>query len=126
MKNDSVDGHVVARLQNICERGGTESSVTFADQKFRRIPAVIAANVGDDELRDGTCVGIDAPEIFILRFADGMTESGADGVDENHVGAIEKSVGVVGDLIRSGRSVVAVFGDDTARTEGAHMKPDRG
>ena len=32
---------------------------------------------------------IDAPEILVLRFADGAAEAGADGIDEDQVGFVE-------------------------------------
>ena len=67
---------------------------------------------------------IDAPEILVLRFAHGVAESGADGIDENHVGFIEQGVGVVFDFVGRGRSGSGVGVDDAARTECAHVQPD--
>ncbi len=63
-QDDAVEVNAVALLQIVAERGGAEGAVAFADQEFRRVPAVVAAEIGDDELREGFDVFVDTVEIF--------------------------------------------------------------
>ena len=123
-QHDAVDVNAVVLLQIISKRSGAEGAVTFADQKFRRVPAVVAIEIDVDELREHFYVLIHAPEILVLRFADGVAEAGADGIDEDHVGFVEQGIGVVFDFVRRGWSGGVVGIDDAARAEGAHMQPD--
>ena len=51
-------------------------------------------------LRERFHVLIDAPEILVLRLADRAAVTGADGIDEHHVGLVEQGAGVVYDLVR--------------------------
>ena len=119
-----VDGVVI--LQIIAQGGRAEGAVAFADQKLRRVPAVVAAQVGDDELREGLDVFVDAVKIFFLRFADGVAVAGAHGVDEDEIGFVEEALGVVHELVRSRRREDAVHGQRAARAEGAHVQPHGG
>ena len=82
-------------LQIISERGRAKRAVAFADQKFRRIPAVVAADVGVDELAERCYVLIDPLEILVFRFADRVAVAGAHRVDEHEVGFVEQALGVV-------------------------------
>src|SRR6202042_2578042 len=101
----SVDVDAVMRLQIICQGRGAKSAVAFADEKFRRIPAIVAAEVGVDELREHFYVLIKAPKIFVLGFADGATETGADRIDENEVGFVEQGICIVFKFVRSRRGL---------------------
>ena len=123
-QHDAVDVNAVVLLQIISERGGTEGAVTFADEKFRGVPAIIAIEIDVDELREHFDVLVHAPEIFILGFGDGVAETSADGIDEHHIGFIEQGIGVVFDFVGRGRSGGVVGVDDAARAEGAHVQPD--
>ena len=123
-KHDAVDVNAVVLLQIISERGGAEGAVTFADKKFRGVPAIVAIEVDVDELRKHFYVLIHAPEILVLRLADGVAEAGADRINENHVGFVEQRIGVVFDFVWRGRSSGVVGIDDAARSEGAHVQPD--
>src|SRR5277367_3340210 len=123
-EHDAVDVNAVVLLQVIAEGSGTEGAVTFADEKFRRVPAVVAIDIDVDELREHFDVLIYSPEIFILGFAYGVAEACADGVYEHHVGFVEQGIRIVFNFVRRGRSVGVVGGDDAARTEGAHVQPD--
>src|SRR6266851_8592626 len=98
-QDDAVEVHAVVLLQIMSERGGAESAVAFADQEFRGIPAIVAADVESDELRERFNILIDAPKILVLRFADSVAEAGADGIEEDHVGLVEQRAGIVGELI---------------------------
>src|SRR6202011_1089663 len=69
---------------------------------------------------------INAPKILVLRFADGVAESGADGVDEDHIGFVEQRALIVLKLVGRRRRVFGVGGDDAARSEGAHVQPNGG
>src|SRR6266576_435490 len=89
-ENDAVEVHAVMFLQVVAERGRAEGAITFADEEFRGVPAAVAADIQSDELSEGLHVLIDAPEIFVLRFADGAAEARADGIDEDHIGFVEK------------------------------------
>src|ERR1700720_175296 len=108
-------------LQVVAEGGRAERAITFADEEFGGVPAIVAVDVHGDELRERFYVLIDAPKIFVLRLADGMAEAGADGIDEDHVGLIEQSGLIVLELVGRRGSVLGVGGDDTAWTEGAHV-----
>src|SRR5258705_5591574 len=101
-EDDAVEVHAVMFLQVIAERGGAEGAVAFADEEFGRVPAAIAADVQSDELCEGFYVLVDPPEVFVLRFADGVAEAGADGIDENHVGLVEECAGIVLQLVWRG------------------------
>src|SRR5882724_67877 len=94
-EDDAVEVHAVMILQVVAERGGAESAVAFADEEFGGVPAAVAADVQGDELGEGLYVLIDAPEVLVLRFADGVAEAGADGIDEDHIGLVEQRAGVV-------------------------------
>src|SRR6202789_3592710 len=122
---DAVDVNAVAGLEVIAEGGGAEGAVAFTDEKFRRIPAVVAIEIDVDELGEGFHVLIDAPEIFVLGFADGAAESGADGINEDQIGLVEEGVGVVFNFVGGGRSGRGVGIDHAARAEGTHVQPDR-
>src|SRR6266436_7366316 len=76
--HDAIEVEAVMRLQVVRERGGAKRAVAFTDEKFRRVPAVVAADIRVDELRQGFNVLIDAPEILVLGFADGVAEASAD------------------------------------------------
>src|ERR1700732_1233497 len=82
-QHDAVEIHAVVILQIVGEGGGAEGAVALADQEFGGVPAIVAADVDGDEFGEGLDVGIYAPEILVLGFADGVTEAGADGVDED-------------------------------------------
>ena len=122
--NDAVQVDAVAALQQIGESGVTEGAVTFTDKEFRGVPTIVAGDVGLHELCQGTGVLIDAPKVLVLSLADGFAETGADGIDENEVGAIEQTVGIVFESVGRGRSDVRIHGDHALRTEGAHVQPD--
>src|SRR6266513_2605374 len=77
--------HGVTRLQIISERRGAERAVTLTDQEFRRIPAVVAADVGDDKLREGLHVLVDPVEVLVFRLANGVAVTRAHGFDETQV-----------------------------------------
>src|SRR6266404_2029384 len=85
-EDDAVEVHAVVFLEIVAERGGAEGAIAFANQEFRGVPAAIAADVQGDELGEGLYVLIDAPKVFVLRFANGAAEARADGIDEDHVG----------------------------------------
>src|SRR5579859_1456043 len=119
-----MNGVVV--LQIISERGGTEGAVAFAYQKLGRIPAVVAAEVGVDELSEGVDVFVNAVKILVLRFADGVAVAGAHGVDEDEVGLVEQALGIVDEFIGRGRSEGAVDGPGAARAESAQVQPHGG
>src|SRR5258706_143003 len=121
---DAVEVHAVMGLQVVSESGGTEGAVTLADEEFGRVPATVAVYVHGDELRQGFYVLIDAPKVFVLRFAYGMAEACADRVDEDHIGFIEQRALIVLQLVGRRRSVFGVRGDDAARSEGAHVQPN--
>ena len=101
-QDDAVEMDAVVLLQIIAERGGAEGAVTFANQKFRRVPAIIAAEVGDDELCEGFDVLVDAVEIFFGGFAHGVAVAGAHRVDENEVGFVEEAFAVVDEFVGAG------------------------
>src|SRR5580658_2400925 len=103
-QHNTVDVNAVMLLQIISQRGGAEGAVTFADEKFRRVPAIAAIEIDVDELREHFYVLIDAPEILVLRLADGVTETGADGVNEDHVGLVQQGIRVVFYFVGSRRS----------------------
>ena len=113
-------------LQIIPQRRRAEGAVAFSDQKLRRIPAVVAAQVGDDELRESLYIFIDPVKIFFLSFADGVAVARAHGVDEDEIGFVEEALGVVHELVRSRRRKDAVHGVRAARPKGAHVQPHGG
>ena len=119
-----MDGVVV--LQIIAESGGAECAVAFADEELRRIPAIVAAEVGVDELAEGFDVFVDAVEVFFVGFANGVAVTGAHGVDEDEVGFVEKAFTVVDEFVRGGRSELRVESPNAARAECAHVQPHGG
>ena len=125
-QDDAVEMNAVVLLQIIAERGGAEGAVAFADQEFRRVPAIVAAEIGDDELREGFDVFVDTVEVFFGGFADRVAVAGAHGVDEDEVGFVEEAFAVVDEFVGSGRSEGAVDGPGAARAEGAHVQPHGG
>jgi len=80
------------RLQIVRERSGAKGAVAFTDEKFRRVPAVVAADVRVNELRQGFYVLIDAPEILVLGFADGVAEACAHRVNEDQIRFVQEAV----------------------------------
>src|SRR5882672_1877982 len=99
-EDDAVEVHAVVFLEVVAEGGGAESAVTFADEEFGGVPAAVAADVQRNELGEGLYVLVDAPKVFVLRFADGVTESGADWIDKDHIGLVEQRAGIVLQLVR--------------------------
>ena len=124
-EDDAVEVHAVMRLQVVTEGGGAERAVAFADEEFGRVPPAITADVHGDELRERFYVLVDAPEILVLRFADGVAEAGADGIEEHHVGFVEQRAGIVGEFVRRRRSGFRVRGEHATRAESAHVQPHR-
>src|SRR5262249_34662009 len=122
---DTVQINVVAVLQVVGERGVAERPVAFADQKFRRVPTVVARNVNLDELCERLYVGVDAPEIFVLRFADRGAEARTDGVDKDESGRRGEVLRFFWELVGGGRGDACFCGSDAARTKRANMKPYR-
>src|SRR6266480_6656983 len=118
--------HGVTRLQIISERRGAERAVTFTDQEFRRIPAVVAADVGDDKLREGLHVLVDPVEVLVFRLANGVAVTRAHGVDEDQVGLVEETFAIVHEFVGSGRRKNAVYGVRAPRPERAHVQPHGG
>src|SRR5882757_1320975 len=119
-EDDAVEVHAVVFLEVVAERGGAESAVAFANQEFGGVPAAVAADVKGDELGKGFYVLVYAPKVFVLRFADGVAEAGADWIDKDHIGLVEKGAGIVLEFIRRRRSGFGVGGEHAARSEGAH------
>src|SRR5882762_6109968 len=114
-EDDAVEVHAVVFLEVVAEGGGAEGAIAFADEEFGRVPAAVTADVQGDELCEGLYVLIDAPEVFVLRFADGVAEAGADGIDKDHIGLVEKGAGIVLQLVWRRRSGFGVGGEDAAR-----------
>ena len=125
-QDDAVQVNRVVVLQIISQSGGTERAVALANQKLGRIPAVVAAQVGVDELSEGVHVFIDAVEIFFRRFADNVAVPGAHGVDEDEIVLVEKAFGIVHELVGGRRSEGAVDGPSAARAESTHVQPHGG
>src|SRR5258707_9751040 len=123
-EDDAVEVHAVVFLEVVAEGGGAEGAIAFGDEEFRGVPAAVAADVQGDELCEGLYILIDAPEVFVLRFADGVAEAGADWIDEDHVGLVEQGTGIVLKFIRRGRSGFGVGGEDAAGSEGSHVQPN--
>ena len=101
------------------EHAAARGAVRFAEQEFRRVPAVVLGQVSLDELLDRTCVLIDAPEIAVLVRRDRGRVAGADRVDEHEIAAVEQAVGVVLHRIGRGRREVRQGGLDAPRRERA-------
>jgi len=103
------------RLQIIRKRRRAEGAIAFPDEKFRGIPAAIAADVGADELRQRFDILVDAPEILVLRFADGVAEARSHRVKEDQIRFVQQAMWILGELVRSGRRGIGVHGDHPAR-----------
>src|SRR5882762_6101990 len=115
-EDDAVEVHAVVFLEVVAERGGAEGAVAFADEEFGRVPAAVTADVQGDELGEGLYVLVDAPEVFVLRFADGVAEAGADWIDEDHVGLVEQGAGIVLKFIRRRWSGFGVGGEEDRKS----------
>src|SRR5882762_3022658 len=115
-EDDAVDVHAVVFLEVVAEGGGAEGAIAFADEEFGGVPAAVAADVQGDELGEGLYVLIDAPEVFVLRFADGVAEAGADWIDEDHVGFVEKGTGIVLKFVGRRRSGFGVGGEEDRKS----------
>src|SRR6267154_257531 len=110
------------RLQIIAERRRAERAVTLSNQKFWRIPAVIAAQVSDDKLREGFHVLVNAVKILVLRFADGVAVARTHGINEDQIGFVEQTFGIVHELVWRGRRERAVNGVHAAWSKRAHVQ----
>ena len=102
-------------LQVIRKRRRAEGAVAFANEKFRGIPAAVAADVGADELRQRLDVLIDAPEILVLRLAHGVAEARSHGVKEDQIRFVQEAVRILGKLVGSGGCRIGIHGDHSAR-----------
>lgn len=124
--DDAIEVHPVMRLQIVDQGGRSECAVTFPNEEFRRIPAIVPADVCADELRQGPGILIDTPEILILGFAFRMAEAGADGIDEYEIGGIQQAVLIVGELVGRRRRRFSIRSDHPPGAKGTHVQPDRG
>ncbi len=113
--------HRVPVLQIIAERGRAKGAVALAHQKLRRIPAIVAIDVGVDVLAERIHVFVDAVEIRRLSLADDVTVAGAHRVNEHHVGLVEEAFGVIHELVRRRRGKLAVGVVATRRGPNAPM-----
>src|SRR5690606_30754190 len=92
-----------------------------------RIPALVLGGPLADELGDALGILIDAPVVLAFALADGAAEAGADGIDEHHVGDIERALVVVDNLVRRRAIVLGVRRQhQTLWAERAHVQPQRG
>ena len=110
-------------LQVIGESGVSEGAVTFANQKLWRIPAVVAAQIRDDELREGLDVLVNPVEVFVLGLAHGVAIAGAHRIDKYQIGFVQQALGVIHQFIGRGRRERPVNGVGAPGAEGAHVQP---
>ena len=104
---------------------GARGAIGFACQEFWREPAVIACDVQADEIANGFNILLEAVPILCLLTFHGTAVACAHRVNENEVGVIEDGILVVGQLERGRRQFAFVGEDYAARTEHAHVQPDR-
>ena len=89
-------------VQLVREHAAACGAVRFAEQVFRRIPAVVLRQVALDELLQRIRILVDAPEVAILVRRNRSRIAGADRVDEQ-VAVVDHAVRVVFHLVRRGR-----------------------
>jgi len=84
LEHDTVEIDAVL-VQPPRHHAGPRRAVGLAEQEFRRVPAVVKAEVSLDEVRNRARVGIDTPEVALdVRRHCGRV-AGANGVDEDEV-----------------------------------------
>ena len=70
-------------------------------RNFGEFQRSLRLKIGDDELTEGFDVFVDAVEVFVRGFANGVAVTGAHGVDEDEVGLVEKAFIVVDEFVRA-------------------------
>jgi hypothetical protein len=113
----------VVGLQQVRQLRRTGGAIALAEQEFRRLPAAIFVEEFGDEFGEGVAIGVDAPESLFLVRAGDAREAGAGGVDEHQIRGIKQALVIGRHLVGGSRQMLVAIGDDTARTEGAHMQP---
>ena len=126
-QHDAVQAVAVeAAFQHLGQLGGAGGAIAFTRQILGRVPALVLGGPLTDELGDALGILIDPPVILAFALADGAAEAGADGVDEHHVGNVERALFVVDDLVGRGAIVLGVRRQNKAlRAERAHVQPQR-
>ena len=111
-------------LQHSGKLRGTRCAIAFADQEFRRSPAIIARDVLIDEI--GEPVGILDDAVELRRcFPRGRTAvPRGNRVDEDEVRGIEKRILIVRDGVRRGHPL-AIGSQHHALWSHAHMREKR-
>ena len=108
------------------EDGRARSTVAFAEDVLRRVPAIVPGEEAADEALEGVAVAVDSVEGFGLVLAEGAAEAGAGGVDEDDVGYVEERVFVVDDAVGRAFLMLGVRSDDALGAEGSHVQPHGG
>ncbi len=120
-------------LQPLDQTRRTRRAVGFAEQEFRRIPAIVFGDVTLHEAAESIDVLVRAPEtlvgigvfVFLVLFIrDAVRVARADRVDEDEVGLVEQAVGVGHEAIRRRRCRLWTRGFDAHRRKRAHVQPD--
>ena len=74
-QHDSVQIELVILLEQVCEYGGARCAVAFTEEIFRRVPAPVFAEIGDDEFRKRMRVLIYSVELFFFVLPGDATEA---------------------------------------------------
>ncbi len=131
-QHDAVAGDAVV-LQPLDQARRARRAVGFAEQEFRRIPAIVLGDVALHETAERGDVLVRAPEALVrirvlvlpvLFGRDALRVARADRVDEDEIGLVEQAVGVRHEMVRRRRRRVRTRGLDAHRRERAHVQPD--
>ena len=113
-------------LQVVAKRGVSKRAVALANQKFGRIPAVVAADVSGNKLCKRLHVLVHAPEILVLCFPHGMAESGAHRIGKYEIRFVQQATGVIHQFVGRRRCHIRVDGHHPPRPDRSHVQPHRG
>ena len=123
-QHDSVQIEVVILLEQVCQHGGARCAVAFTEEIFRRVPAPVFAEIGDDEFRKRVRVLIYPVELFFFVLPGDATEPGAGSVHKHQIAGVQQAEIVVHHLIRCGRRMRVIRGNHPPGPKSAHVQPD--
>ena len=122
--HNSVQVHVVVALQVIGECRVAKRAIALANQEFRGIPPVVAADVSGYKLRQRFHIRVHAPKILVLRFADRVAETRSDGINKHEIGFVQQAIRVVHELVWCGWRYASVDGHHAPRPHRSHVQPN--
>ena len=112
-------------LQQERQRTGASRPVALTENVLGRIPAAVARQELDDEVRERVRIRIDSPKRLLLIDAAQVAEAGTRSIDEHEVRLRQQRGTVVDHAIWRCRRMRVIERHDPLRPERAHVQPDR-